>query len=73
MFRFGAILAHIRLSNSQVAPHGHPAITDTPIKRTVTKSRAKTNYRCLTEIKSRYYRLSRGNEDTNSKSIKGPP
>ena len=73
MFRFGAILAHIRLSNSQVAPHGHPAITDTPIKRIVAKSRANTNYRCLTEIKSRYYGLSRNNEDANSKSTQGPP
>ena len=31
---------------------------DTPIKRTAAKSPAKTNYRRLTEINSRYYRLS---------------
>ena len=43
---------------SQLSPCGHPAITDTPIKRTVAKSPAKTNYRRLTEINSRYYGLS---------------
>ena len=31
-----------------------PAITDTPIIRTAAKSQAKINYRCLTEINSRY-------------------
>ena len=43
---------------SQLSPRGHPAITDTPIIRTAAKSPAKTNYRCLTEINSRYYGLS---------------
>ena len=43
---------------SQLSPCGHPAITDTPIIRTAAKSPAKTNYRCLTEINSRYYELS---------------
>ena len=43
---------------SQLSPCGHPAITDTPITRTVAKSPAKTNYRRLTEINSRYYGLS---------------
>ena len=33
-------------------------MTDTSIKRTVTKSPAKTNYRHLTEINTRYYGLS---------------
>ena len=37
---------------------GHPAITDTPIIRTAAKSRAKINYRRLTEINSWYYGLS---------------
>ena len=36
---------------------GHPAKKETPIKRTIAKSPAKTNYR-LTEINSRYYGLS---------------
>ena len=35
-----------------------PAITDTPIIRTATKSHAKINYRCLTKINGRYYGLS---------------
>ena len=35
-----------------------PAITDTPIIRTATKSHAKINYRCLTKINSGYYGLS---------------
>ena len=43
---------------SQLSPCGHPTITDIPIKRTVAKSQAKTNYRRLTEINSRYYGLS---------------
>ena len=45
---------------SQLSSCGHRAITDTPIIRTAAKykSSAKTNYRRLTEIKSRYYRLS---------------
>ena len=43
---------------SQLSPCGHLAITDTPIKRTAAKSQEKTNYRRLTEIKSRYYGLS---------------
>ena len=43
---------------SQLSPCGHPAITDTPIKRTAAKSPAKTNYRRLTEINSHYYGLS---------------
>ena len=33
-------------------------LADTPIKRTAAKSQAKTNYRRLTEINSRYYGLS---------------
>ena len=37
---------------------GHPAKKETPIKRTIAKSPAKTNYRRLTEINSRYYGLS---------------
>ena len=32
--------------------------TDTPIIRTAAKSQAKINWRCLTEINSRYYGLS---------------
>ena len=40
---------------SQLSPCGHPAISDTPIIRTAAKSPAKTCYRCLTEINSRYY------------------
>ena len=43
---------------SQLSPCGHPAITDTPIKRTAAKSQAKINYRRLTEINSPYYGLS---------------
>ena len=43
---------------SQLWPCRHPAKTDTPIKRTAAKSPAKTNYRRLTEINSRYYGLS---------------
>ena len=39
----------------QLTPCGHPAITDTLIKRTAAKSPAKTNYRGLTEKNSRYY------------------
>ena len=40
---------------SQLSPCGHSAITDTSIKRTAANSQAKTNYRRLTEINSRYY------------------
>ena len=36
----------------------HPAITNTPIKRTAAKSPTKTYYRRLTETNSRYYGLS---------------
>ena len=43
---------------SQLWPCSHPAITDTPIKRTTANSPAKTNYISLTEINSRYYGLS---------------
>ena len=43
---------------SQLLPCGHPAITDTPIIRTVAKSQPKINYRRLTEINCRYYGLS---------------
>ena len=43
---------------SQLSTCGHPAITDTPIIRTAAKSQAKTTYRRLTEINSRYYGLS---------------
>ena len=43
---------------SQLSTCGHPAITDTPIIRTAAKSRAKINYRRLTEINSWYYGLS---------------
>ena len=42
---------------SQLPPCGHPTITDTWIIRTAAKSQAKINYRCLTEINSRYYGL----------------
>ena len=42
----------------QLSPCGHPAMTDTPIKRTAANSPAKTNYRRLAEINSRYYGLS---------------
>ena len=73
MFKFGAILAHHSPKYSQIALCGHPAITDTPIKGTVAKSRAKTNYGCLTEIYSRYDGLLRANEDTNSRSLQCPP
>ena len=34
-------------------------LTNTPIIRTAAKSQAKINWRCLTEINSRYYGLSR--------------
>ena len=43
---------------SQLFPCGHLAIMDTPIIRTAAKSPAKINYRCWTEINSRYYGLS---------------
>ena len=43
---------------SQLSTCGHPAITDTPIIRTAANSQAKTTYRRLTEINSRYYGLS---------------
>ena len=43
---------------SQLSTCGHPAIMDTPIIRTAAKSRAKINYRRLTEINSWYYGLS---------------
>ena len=46
------------LTEEQLPPCGHPAIMDTPIIRTTAKSPAKTNYRRLTEINSRYYGLS---------------
>ena len=46
------------LFKTQLSPCGHPAIMDTPILRTVTKSRTKINYRCLSEINSHYYGLS---------------
>ena len=39
---------------TQLLPCGHPVITDTLIIQTAAKSQAK----CLTEINSRYYRLS---------------
>ena len=41
---------------SQLSPCGHPAITDALdlMMWTAAKSQAKINYRCLTEIKSRY-------------------
>ena len=42
----------------QHSPCGHPAMTDTPIKRTAANSPAKTNYIRLAEISSRYYGLS---------------
>ena len=45
-------------SYSQFSPCGHLAITDTPIKRTAANSQEKPYYRSLTEINSRYYRLS---------------
>ena len=41
-----------------LSPCEHPTITDTLMIWTVAKSPAKTNYRCLTEINSRYYGLS---------------
>ena len=43
---------------SQLSPCGHPVMTDALILRTAAKSPAKINYRCLTEINSRYYGLS---------------
>ena len=43
---------------NQLSPCGHPAKTDNAITRTAAKSPAKTNYRRLTEINCRYYRLS---------------
>ena len=42
---------------SHLSPCGHPTIADTPIKRTVAKPLAKTNYKRLTEINSHYYGL----------------
>ena len=39
---------------SRLSPCGHPAITDALMMWTAAKSQAKINYRCLTEIKSRY-------------------
>ena len=44
--------------NTVVETYPHPVITDTPIRRTATKSQAKMNYKCLTEINSGYYGLS---------------
>ena len=46
------------LQYRQLSTCGHHALTDTPIKRTVDKSQAKTKYRRLTDINSNYYRLS---------------
>ena len=43
---------------SQLPPCEHPAITDTPIIRTAAKFPAKPNFGHLSEINSRYYRLS---------------
>ena len=45
-------------SYSQIWPCEHPAKTVTERKRTATNSPAKTNYRHLAEINSRYYGLS---------------
>ena len=45
---------HFRAKYSQLSPCGHPAITDTSIKQTAAKSPAKTNYRRLSEMTSRY-------------------
>ena len=42
---------------SHLSPCGHPIIMDTPIKQTVAKPLAKTNYKRLSEINSHYYRL----------------
>ena len=43
---------------SQPSPCGHLAIMDTPITRAAAKYPAKVNYRYLTEVNSRYHRLS---------------
>ena len=51
LFRFSS-------TYSQLSPCGHLALTDNPIIRTAAKSPAKTNYRRLTKINSRYYGLS---------------
>ena len=40
-----------------LSPCGHLAMTDTPIIRTAAKSPTKIEYRRLTKINSRYYRL----------------
>ena len=44
---------------SRLSPCRHPAIMDALMMWTAAKSQAKINYRCLTEIKSRYYGLLR--------------
>ena len=48
----------ILVEYSQLLPCRHPAIMGTLIRQTAATSLAKTNYRHLTEINSRYYRLS---------------
>ena len=55
---FLAFHADFLWNYSQLSPCGHPAIMNTPIKQTAAKSPAKTNYRRMTEINSRYYGLS---------------
>ena len=50
---------------------GHPAITDTPIKRTAAKSLAKTNYRRLTVINPPQLRTL-ATQDTDSRSLQCP-
>ena len=47
-----------RSDYGELSPCRHLALTDTPIIRTAAKSPTKINYRCLTEINSRYYGLS---------------
>ena len=50
-----------------------PAITETPIIRTATKSHAKINYRCLSKINSHYYGLSLIKSTvTNQSSLQRP-
>ena len=48
----------ILVEYSHLLPCRHPAIMGTLIRQTAATSPAKTNYRHLTEINSRYYGLS---------------
>ena len=55
---------------SQLSPYGHLAIADTPIIRSAAKSRAKINYRRLSQTFSLLRTLA--NEDTNWRSLQCP-